>query len=478
MHNEPLRPRGLELLTGDSNRPLLFPFVCPGSSQPVSRAVHLSRLNAAWPDCDQCEWRHDTEGLADRTIQETERIRDNRADGIRRTEFGVRGQYINDIDRRNAADLARIFCRCLHERPSAAESSTTAARVSAARTFRASDANSQAPAADMNPTLAALAPVVVGYDGRSSSPDIFVGMTAAVREFGLPVLDIGRCTAASIQEAARSFPQCSGAIFVTGADSPTSWTGLDAFDTAGDPLPVVWKDFGIRLQHVSIDHAAAPALLPSDGAAMRDDIVSEMLNRIRREDSKPVVAASASLILKLQLPPHYVRTSWQVRLSRSSGSHTIVDFEDRYRQWLMRWFPARSSLRIQVRTDDLLIRQRMSFLAEATGMEIVCRGHHEPCDLPSSRLTMTMSEDDRQFQLVNANGAPISAEQLAVQLNAAIHSQASQVTAHSDLPTGRFWLTDASRPMSGGQTEQIRDAVAVLGLIVKLIELGRLALHS
>ena len=91
------------------------PFVCPGSSAAISRSIHLARLNAAWPGCDQCEWRFDSEGLAERTVQETDRIRSHRIDGIRRTEFGIRGQYINDLDRQTAADLTRIFCACLHE---------------------------------------------------------------------------------------------------------------------------------------------------------------------------------------------------------------------------------------------------------------------------------------------------------------------------------------------------------------------------
>ena len=94
------------------------PFVCPGNAAPVSRAIHLARLNAAWPGCDQCEWRFDSEGLAERTVLETERIRSQRVDGIRRTEFGIRGQYINDLDRQTAADLTRVFCACLHEQSS------------------------------------------------------------------------------------------------------------------------------------------------------------------------------------------------------------------------------------------------------------------------------------------------------------------------------------------------------------------------
>ncbi len=75
---------------------------------PGDNAIHLARLNVAWAGCDHCEWRFDAEGLAERTVVETGRIRSHRIDGIRRTEFGIRGQYINDLDRQTAADLTRV----------------------------------------------------------------------------------------------------------------------------------------------------------------------------------------------------------------------------------------------------------------------------------------------------------------------------------------------------------------------------------
>ena len=172
----------------------------------ISRSIHLARLNAAWPGCDQCEWRLDSEGLAERTVQETDRIRSHRIDGIRRTEFGIRGQYINDLDRQTAADLTRILCACLQE-----QSSHVDARADEKTTVNSrASVNSLQPTENVavDATLAAfqsIAPVVVGYDGRSSSVDLAIGVVAASREFGLPVIDIGRCTAASILEAVRSF---------------------------------------------------------------------------------------------------------------------------------------------------------------------------------------------------------------------------------------------------------------------------------
>jgi hypothetical protein len=207
------------------------PFVCPGSSSPVSRSIHLARLNAAWPGCDQCEWRFDSEGLAERTVLETERIRSQRVDGIRRTEFGIRGQYINDLDRLTAADLTRVFCACLHEQSLQNDLDANVARLSGTvRTGQMDADDSETSAA----THQSVAPVIIGYDGRSASVDLAIGVVAAVREFGIPVKDAGRCTAASVQEATRFFPECCGSILLTGADR--RMPGLESMSSTAEVM--------------------------------------------------------------------------------------------------------------------------------------------------------------------------------------------------------------------------------------------------
>lgn len=463
-----------------AERPNVSPFLCPGGTQPVSRALHLARLNAAWPTCDQCEWRHDTEGLAQKTIEVTDRIRDHRAIGIQRTEFGVRGQYINELDRKTASELARLFCVCLYENSKATDQAEAeeARRRETANRSRSSSADRSA--IEVKASFAELQPVVVGYDGRSSSPDIFVGVTAAVREFGLPLIDLGRCTAASIQEAARSQPGCSGAIFVTGSGSPASWTGLDVSDAAGDPVPVVWKDFGVRLQHVSLTAQSGP--VPNAHQVRQpEDRLTEMLNRMRSENrTSPKTTAetttAATSHLRLLLPPLENRSRWLARLGRHSGEQRLLDFEPTYRQWLRRWYPEKHPMRVHVRSEDVLVQQRVAWLAEQTQLELICRSIHDSTNIPSCRLTLTIHEDDRFFSLQNFNGDAISAERLAAMINVAIHSQASQVTAHTDTASGRFWLTDASRSSSLHSTEHVRDGLAVLGLVSRLMTAGRISL--
>lgn len=404
------------------------PYVCPGSPTPVSRAVHLARLHAAWAGCDQCLWRTDTEGLAERSSADTERIRVHRGDGIRRTEFGVRGPYVNRLDRHAAARLIRVFCDCL------VRNSGNAAPLSAASDRRS--AADGATGGDVAPQRWPLPGVIAGYDGRSSSPDIFVGVVSAVRELGLPVIDIGRCTAASLLEAVRSFGHVAGATIVTGAGAGPASTGFDVFDCHGECVPVVWKDHGIRLQPLAIDDPAHPA------------------------DSLPP--------LLLTLPDDRQATGGSRRMSRSSGSHTIVDFEDRYRRWLLRWYPRPDHSRLVIRTDDSLVAERLRWLSEQLGLELLLRGTADPPVSWNPVWTLQIAEDDRQFQLWNAAGHRLTCSELAAFINRSARTQTSQITAHADDASHRFWITDTGRPTSGRAVEHIEDALAVLGLLLKL----------
>jgi hypothetical protein len=429
---EPFRTTSHELL--DRLTPVSgSPFVCPGSGSAVSRSIHLARLNAAWPGCDQCEWRFDSEGLAERTVLETERIRSQRVDGIRRTEFGIRGQYINDLDRRTISDLTRIFSACLHEQ-SAQDDVDAEARRSPLEIRPGQSVVTQPEKPDAS--FQAVAPLIVGYDGRSASVDLAIGVVAASREFGMPVIDVGRCTAASIQEASRCFHKSCGAILVTGAGSPNAWAGMDVFNRHGDAVPVVWKDFGVQLEHVSSD---------------------------------------AATFLKLQLPDAAARRRWARRLTRQSGFHDVVNFEDRYRDWLLRWYPKKSGLRILVQTNDVLLQQRLAVISQTTGLEIISRGTQDSTVTPHVALTMMIPEDDRQFHVLNAFGQPVNSERLALALNRAMHTQSSKITAHADAASDKFWLTDAARNGARRSTESIHDALVTLGMIARLTESKRLS---
>ena len=418
------------------------PFVCPGSTVAVSRAVHLARLNAAWSGCDRCEWRFDTEGLAARTATDTERIRSRRRDGIRRTEFGVRGQYINQLNRRAAARLIKVFCYDLLRQTT--EYETDFPRLH----------DEPSGLNDQPPRLCRIQPaaMIAGYDSREFAPDIFVGVTSAIREFGMPVIDLGRCTAASALEAMRSTSDVVGAVIVTGAGAEPSFIGLDVFDRLGHSVPVIWTDHGVRLQSLTEQRLDRNSTSPPLSESAQESTAGQ-------QQGFQVV---------LLLPEDASAAESRYRISRQYGQHTSIEFEQRYRQWLMRWYPPTSQEHVVIRCDDPLIIERMQWLSAQTGFSVLCRSRCDSSKGPSRSWIMTIDEDDRQFLLVDPSGQELQSSQLAKLINSQMRSRTSHVTAHADDVSARFWLADTGRPTSGQSTEQIRDALAVLGLVLQI----------
>jgi hypothetical protein len=276
---------------------------------------------------------------------------------------------------------------------------------------------------------------------------------------------------------------------------PTSWNGIDAMDAEGDPVPVVWKDFSVRLHHFASIEAneveSSKRSIPRDGSTNEDSAVDEMLRRIRGElshaawsDETTLGSSSsghprghaASMQLRIDLPAPEIRQRWMRRLRRESGTHEVVAFEQSYRQSLLRWYPQQGESRILVRSDDELIHDRIEWLRAQTGLELICRGTKDEADIPACRFSMLIHEDDRDFELCGRRGDAISSERLAGVINRAIQSGASHVTAHADDVSGRFWLSDSARSGSRLVTDRIRDSLITLGLIANLLESGKLNL--
>ena len=82
-------------------------------------------------------------------------------------------------------------------------------------------------------------------------------------------------------------------------------------------------------------------------------------------------------------------------------------------------------------------------------------------------LSLFVDEDDRFFEFEDSSQPGfIPKSRLAEKINRA--SRTSHVSAHADDVSGRFWLTDAGRPSSPSATEQIYDALAVLGVLLRI----------
>lgn len=403
--------------------------------------MHLARLGAGWSGCDRCELRHETEGLAHRTVRQIQQIRAVRNTDILRTEYGVRGPYINAITRNIASQLVRVFCRVLRDRV----------------------AGTNVP----DETGSVEIRVVTGYDARSSSPDIYTGVMGGIRDSGLSVIDIGRTTAASLLEAIRSSPGCSGAFMVTGASQPVAWTGFDVYCGSGDSLPVVWRDFGIHLQRVGEPEAADEHL--TTGPAYRDSAVEPLLDYVRRQSRSDHDRVLPPVYLALQMPPEGIRdTGLPPRIRRSRGVFPL-EFESTYRFWLRKWYPEHSSAVVLVLTNDPLIQQRTVWLSEQTGIQFICRNDSEPHVGRDVRFRVQIGADDQHPRILDQHGRAIAGESLTERLNQFLQSRMPQVTAHADSVSGRFWLTNSTRAHGRG-VEQIRDALVFTGLLTRMVD--------
>jgi hypothetical protein len=284
--------------------------------------------------------------------------------------------------------------------------------------------------------------LLIGYDGRTFSPEVFSGVSEAIRELGVSILDAGRCTAASLQESLRCSPEAAGALLITGAGFPVGWSGLDAYDHDGESVQVIWREYGVSLY--------ADAASPVGGAAMETG------------SHNP---GGSGLRLRLELPAVDEHFPGIRRLARRSGRHILAGHEDRYREWLGSWYRSGSGPRLLVATDDLLLRERVQWLAESAGASLSWCSISD-AGRSGSGLILEVQEDDRRFELRRIGGASVTAERLASILNSSGGHRFSQLTAHADPVSNRLWLTDAARPGGIGMTERIEDALVTAGLLL------------
>ena len=145
---------------------------CPGQRGAVSEAVHNARLEADFPACRGCE-----------------HGRKDRRPALEFEAGNLRGRGGNVIDRAAVAGWARALAAGLSER------------------------------------CGGRPRVVVGYDGRPSSPDLFAGLRA-LSDAGCELLDIGRSLRPVLDFAVRELTADAG-VFVTGGTAANGWNGLD-----------------------------------------------------------------------------------------------------------------------------------------------------------------------------------------------------------------------------------------------------------
>jgi phosphomannomutase len=200
-------------------------YICPGENQPITRAVHLSRLAAFYPGCRQCPQRHDTGSLPRQIVERIDRTARRAKRPSLMGEEGVRGVYLNEITRAVAERYSAAFASLLWDQlPLLAPPLLRRRR------------GGQPPTAERpGPAVRRRGPsVVLALDDRPAAPDLAVGAAAALRRMGCEVVDIGLASTPCLWFAVHHL-QAAGGVYVTGHGCGPAAVGLDFL--AADAVP-------------------------------------------------------------------------------------------------------------------------------------------------------------------------------------------------------------------------------------------------
>ena len=233
---------------------------CPGEMYDISPAVHRARLAAGYAKCRHCphhpsavqpgaaqtgtaqpgtihpgaatdpEHLPGTLPVLDRNDGATDRgSRSPAVAALFQTE-GVRGVYLNQLDRHLAGELAAAFAQELsRDLPEAGAASETSGPEVAA------EGDSDGVEGVRVLQVGVPGPVVVlAHDDRPSGPDLARGVCLALRRMGFQVVDLGVATRA---EFGFAIPQVRavGGVLVTGAGGGPEQAGLEFAGLGGQP---------------------------------------------------------------------------------------------------------------------------------------------------------------------------------------------------------------------------------------------------
>jgi len=179
-------------------------FICPGEKLPISRSIHYARLAAFYPACRECPHRNETGNLPAKTIEDLEETQKR----IGRTDLftteGIRGVYLNEIDRQQTERIVSAFCALVLE--------------NYPRRYRFSQEKSSR---ELSSPL-----MIVGYDSRASSFELMPTVIESLRRMGMMVTEVGLSSRSSFCFAAKHLEATAG-ILITGSGCGPAWTGFD-----------------------------------------------------------------------------------------------------------------------------------------------------------------------------------------------------------------------------------------------------------
>ncbi|NIP87068.1 MAG: hypothetical protein GTO03_16500 [Planctomycetales bacterium] len=165
------------------NQPPPLPYLCPGQSQPISKAVHLGRLARFYPACSSCPHRDDTATLSPRQTAQLRTVHQRSSQSTRFFSEGLSGAYLDDL---RSADVHQL---------AAAWGIWVRGQERAEWDFP---------------------PVVIASDGRSFTAELLAAASDGLRFAGCKVIDIGYATAPCVVFAMDHL-DAAGGLFVGNA---------------------------------------------------------------------------------------------------------------------------------------------------------------------------------------------------------------------------------------------------------------------
>lgn len=231
--------------------PLYLPkgpqYRCPGERYDISYSVHLGRIASGFPACRNCPQRTETGELSPDLLTWLDRTDQTQPQRSLFTPEGVRGIYLNDLNRKIAGDLAGKFARLLWERnpPRVKPRSTSNTN---------SEENNESNEQIESPRTGPL--VLVGHDERPHSPDLLTGVVQVLRRMSCQVLNAGTVPVPWFQRLMTEH-QATAAIHIGASGEAPGWSGMNFWSTGCLPcvedhlLPEIESAYGSGLQRPS-----------------------------------------------------------------------------------------------------------------------------------------------------------------------------------------------------------------------------------
>ena len=229
----------IDTLSGANVLPLLATeYVCPGEAHAISHSIHLARLSSFYSKCRECLHRNDSghDSLQPSGVEVSRAVRSS----LLETD-GVRGIYLNELDRTRAAAWGAALASMLWDdepRVGGTRGQDDNETRGGGELIEGDAALSPVPLVPLSPCRVASArrgpTVVIGFDERPASPDIVTGVALGLRRMGCQVIDLGQTTVPCFQFAVQHLDAAAG-MFVTGAGCGPAWTGFDVVGRGARP---------------------------------------------------------------------------------------------------------------------------------------------------------------------------------------------------------------------------------------------------